>query len=165
MLVWANMHGSWTMGVVVLAIWLGDEGWRAYSLRSHPRSMIQALRLPVTTVAVSIGMLFINPRGIGIISHAVAILEDPTAQTFTTEWMPPTFRDLNGGIFLVGLLLSALLQAVSPRRPNMFESLAFLAFSILGLQMIRGSVWFDLAMAPILATHLAAAFPQPPPGP
>jgi hypothetical protein len=61
-----------------------------------------------------------------------------------------------GTTFLCGLMASAILLALSPKRPGFFEIITFLVFGFLGLKTSRGSVWFGLVMAPIIATHLSA---------
>jgi hypothetical protein len=63
---------------------------------------------------------------------------------------------LGGDLFLGGLLLSAVILAISPRRPALGQLLAFVGFAALGLRTSRGIIWFGLVMAPILADHLAA---------
>lgn len=76
-------------------------------------------------------------------------------QNLVIEWAPPTLNSLFGALFLVGLLVSAIVLAVSPRRPNFFELATFLIFGLLGLKTSRGIIWFGLVMAPILALHLS----------
>jgi hypothetical protein len=46
--------------------------------------------------------------------------------------------------------------ALSPKRPSFFQIATLLVFGVLGLKTSRGSVWFGLLMAPIVAEHLAA---------
>ena len=62
--------------------------------------------------------------------------------------------ETRSGPFLGGLLVASLLLLLSPRRPNVFEVLVYVAFGILGLRMIRASIWFGLFMAPIVADHV-----------
>jgi hypothetical protein len=61
-----------------------------------------------------------------------------------------------GAIFLFGLMGSAILLALSPKRPNLFQVATFLVFGLLGLKTSRGIVWFGLVMAPIVAEHVSA---------
>jgi hypothetical protein len=53
-------------------------------------------------------------------------------------------------------MLSAVVLAISPKRPYFFQIVTFLVFGILGLKTTRGVIWFGLVMAPIMADHLAA---------
>jgi hypothetical protein len=54
-----------------------------------------------------------------------------------------------------------MLLAFSPRRPDVFQMLTFLIFGILGLKTTRGSVWFGILMAPVLAVHIQALVKKP----
>jgi hypothetical protein len=78
------------------------------------------------------------------------------------EWAPPSFNSLDGVLFFVGLLFSAAVLALSPRRPTFFQLVTFLAFAALGLKTSRGILWFGLVMAPTLADHLSALAAQIP---
>ena len=82
----------------------------------------------------------------------------PVIQGMVPEWAPPTFSTLTGALFLTGLLLTAALLAISPRRPAPLELFLFLAFAALGLRTVRGAIWFGLVMAPVWAGHLSVIF-------
>jgi hypothetical protein len=60
-----------------------------------------------------------------------------------------------GAIFIIGLMGSAVVLALTPQRPNFYQITTFLIFGLLGLKTSRGSVWFGLVMAPILAEHIS----------
>jgi hypothetical protein len=59
-------------------------------------------------------------------------------------------------MFIVGLLLSTLILAFSPRRPGSFQVICFLSFAVLALKTTRGIIWYGLVMAPVLVDHVAA---------
>jgi hypothetical protein len=71
------------------------------------------------------------------------------------EWAAPTFDSTWGAVFLISLLFSASVLAISPKRPDFFQLATFLAFGILGLKTTRGVIWFGLVMAPILCDHFS----------
>ncbi|MFN3761661.1 MAG: hypothetical protein ACK4WK_00475, partial [Anaerolineae bacterium] len=94
----------------------------------------------------------------GAFSYLAGMSVHPVIQGMVPEWAPPTFSTLTGALFLSGLLLTAALLALSPRRPAPLELLLFLAFATLGLRTTRGAIWFGLALAPVWAGHLSAIF-------
>jgi uncharacterized membrane protein len=61
-----------------------------------------------------------------------------------------------GALFFCGLIGSGILMLLSPKRPDFFQIATYLVFGILGVKTSRGSVWFGLVMAPIVADHIAA---------
>ena len=102
----------------------------------------------------------VNPRGPGIIGYVRALTSDATVQNLVPEWAPPSFDDIYGTMFISALLLSAVVLAISPKRPGFFQLGTFLAFGVLGLRTTRGVVWFGMVMAPILAAHIACLVDQ-----
>lgn len=160
MLLWGNIHGSWTLGVMVLLAWYAGELWRSIRLNRSVRAGLRGSLRQGSVVALGLLALLANPRGPGIVSYALTITRNPAVQTFVVEWVAPTWGEPLGTIFLVGLLLTAVLLAVSPRRPSLYQVLIFLIFAVVGLKMIRGIIWFGFMMAPIVAEHLGALLPD-----
>jgi hypothetical protein len=158
MLIWVNSHGTFIIGLTLVGIWWGQEIWTmVMRLARHEkipdkRSVI----IPGILFIITTLVCLINPRGIGIITYLRTLTGNQVIQNLVTEWAAPTFHSLIGTLFLVGLILSGILLIISPKRPNFFQVITYLIFGILGLRTLRGSVWFGLVMAPILAEHIAA---------
>jgi hypothetical protein len=157
MLIWVNSHGTFIIGLAMVGIWFGDEVWTGIRQRiSHTqkteqkRILVSGLMLGITTL-----VCVLNPRGLGIIDYVKTLTSNSVVQNLVTEWAAPTFGTMMGVLFFIGLIGSAILMVVSPKRPDFFQITSFLVFGILGLKTLRGSVWFGLVMAPIVAQHLA----------
>ncbi len=173
MLVWANSHGTFPLGLLLIGLWLVDETWQYLKPLAEPvlpnvkaklRAMLsQQMDGPgrgVLTAAMAFVLALlaclVNPRGPGILDYVLNLTGNPAVQQLVTEWAPPTFDSLGGGLFLGGLLLSALVLVISPRRVTLGDLLAFLFFAALGLKTSRGITWYGLVIAPVLADHLGA---------
>ena len=159
MLVWVNSHGSFPIGFILLGIWLGDEIWNQI-VRKHDgnyQTSLLTLKGPGLALLLSGLVLFINPRGPGIITYVANLSGNPVIQNLVPEWAPPTFDNQIGIIFYLGLILCSVVLAISPRRPNFFQMAFYICFAILSLMTTRGIVWFGLVMAPVLAVHFAAS--------
>lgn len=158
MLVWVNSHGSMVIGFLMLGIWLADElgqaAWRR--LAQDTGSDLRRLGPPVLALSMTAVAALANPRGIGIVGYVSGLSGNPIIRTLVPEWAPPGFDSRQGALFLIALLLCSVLLAVSPRRPSLYQVLTFLAFGALALATKRGIVWFGMAMAPVVAQHLAA---------
>ncbi|MGB9777624.1 MAG: hypothetical protein ACPL7C_13920, partial [Anaerolineae bacterium] len=115
-----------------------------------------------SALALAAAACLLNPRGPGVFSYLAGMSAHPVIQSMVPEWAPPTFSTLTGALFLTGLLLTAALLALSPRRPAPLELLLFLAFGALGLRTLRAALWFGLVMAPVWAAHLSALFGRQP---
>ncbi len=157
-LVWANAHGSFVIGLIMLAAWAADEAMALFRKKPQGtgRDKARSFLAAVLTLAVSSGVPLLNPRGFGIFGYVVNLSSNPVIKTMVAEWAAPTFADRHGAIFLVCLLLTSTLLAVSPKRPSFFQILTYLGFGMLALKTSRAIVWFGIVMAPIVAAHLRA---------
>jgi hypothetical protein len=158
MLVWVNSHGTFLIGLVLIGLWWGQELWQAIIARINRVQIIGKNRSVVPSIILGITTLIclINPRNFGIINYLRKLTGNSVVQNFVTEWAAPSFSTWMGAIFLCGLMASAVILALSPKRPDFFQITTFLLFGLLGLKTSRGIVWFGLVMAPILALHLSA---------
>jgi hypothetical protein len=158
MLVWVNSHGTFLIGLVLIGLWWGQELWQAIIQRINHEHIIGENQFVVPGIMLGITALacLINPRGFGIINYLRTFTSNSVVQNLVTEWAAPTLSTWMGAIFLCGLMASAVLLALSPKRPNFFQITTFLVFGLLGLKTSRGIVWFGLVMAPLVAVHLSA---------
>ncbi len=157
MLIWVNSHGTFIIGLVIIGIWWGDEIWKRIFPRNNLRYDVEIRQLVVPGIMLGITALvcLINPRGFGILDYLQTLTRNSVVQNLVTEWAAPSFSTMVGTIFLCGLMISAMVLALSPTRPTFYQIITFLIFGILGLKTSRGSVWFGLVMAPILAVHIS----------
>jgi len=148
---WVNSHGSFVIGIVLVGTWVFVE-IRNF-LRNQSRSN---LGLAATAFLLSCIFALLNPRGPDVYRYTSGMAVNPVIQNLVSEWASPTFDTINGQLFLGGFMLMALVLAISPKRPNLFQLIVFLGFGTLGLKTLRGSIWFGLLNAPTLADHLSA---------
>ena len=162
MIIWANSHGSFPIGFLLLGIWLADEIWQSISLfrSSHRELTIQGIQAPLLSLLLTILACLINPRGPGIFSYVLNLSSNPVIQNLVPEWAPPTFTTQIGLIFFLGFLFVSTVMILSPRRPNFYQITTFLIFALLAMITTRGMIWFGIVMAPILAEFLAAMAAQ-----
>ncbi|MBN1887920.1 MAG: hypothetical protein JW850_08005 [Thermoflexales bacterium] len=176
MLIWVNSHGSFPIGLGLAGLWLLDSAWQALKTRqasgsAEPKRGVAQSRdtrphtdmhllAPSAAVGLSALACLANPQGPASLLYLSSMSSNPVVQNLVPEWASPTFDSLNGSLFLAGLLLSATALALSPRRPTLLQWASFLSFAALGLNTLRGSVWFGIVMAPILADHLPALAEQ-----
>ncbi len=157
MALWVNGHGSFPLGLLIVGLWLVDEVWQIWRDGASVR-LPHGAAAAAGALALAAAACLLNPRGLGAFSYLAEMSVHPVIQGMVPEWAPPTFSTITGTLFLIGLLLTAALLAVSPRRPAPLELLLFLAFAALGLRTVRGAIWFGLVMAPVWARHLSALF-------
>jgi hypothetical protein len=155
MVLWANLHGAFIVGVGLLVIEVAAAIWR----RDRPG----AARYLVVTAA-SLAALLVNPWGARVLGYALSFPANPTVTGIVSEWGPPTLRQPAGALLLVaiGVLVVALVRAPAPERaPEQLLRMALLAG--LALWAVRAGAWFGLAL-PVALCALARPGPERPAG-
>jgi hypothetical protein len=155
--IWANSHGAFPIGLVLVGLWLADEGWRA--LRERPDTVGAAwtrLQGPAVALALAGGAGLLTPKGPRIVTYLLNMAGDPRIRTMIPEWAPPTWATLGGKLFFLAFGLSTVILALSWKKITARDFLTFVTFGVLALRTSRGVIWFGLVMAPILADHGSA---------
>ena len=143
---WANLHGSFFLGPVVLGLaWLEDL---------HDRAPAAPRTLAIAVVSAAAALL--NPFGPEVWAYAVGLTTNPEVTARITEWQPTSLRTVPGMLFFGSALGVALLLA---RRssPTSWPALAWLGvFFVIGAYAIRGVAWWPLGATFAVAGLLAA---------
>jgi hypothetical protein len=144
--IWSNLHGSYFLApLLVLLAWIDDRSHG--STRARKTLLIAALSLAATVA---------NPFGLLVWPYAWGVATHPWVSEVISEWQPPTLDSVEGSMFF---LSAALVVAFLARRvrPTPWPVLLTLgAFLGMGLLAIRGTIWWGLVLAPVLARLVAA---------
>jgi hypothetical protein len=147
--VWANLHGSFFLGPVVVGLaWLED----AHDRRPGARQTLAA-------AAVAALAAILNPFGPAVWGYALGLTTNGFVTARITEWQPTSLRTVPGMLFFgsalaVVALLARRASAVS------WPTLAWLAvFFAIGAYAIRGVAWWPLGASVAVAALLAR--PEP----
>lgn len=143
---WANLHGSFFLGPVVVGLaWLEDL---------HDRRPAAWRTLAVAVVAALAA--FINPFGLEVWGYAVGLSTNSEVTARITEWQPTSLRIVPGILFFGSALVVATLLA---RRAGAvtWPTLAWLGvFFVIGAYAIRGVAWWPLGAAYAVAGLVAS---------
>ena len=153
--VWANLHGGFLFGLVLIGMYLvgdalellfgGDRGvWR-------PRLTRHALMLVAAFAGAAI-----NPSGFALFAHVTGYLGKTYLVNMTNEYMSPDFHLWFGRAFLLVLLALLLGILLSRRRPGWPVMVVFLGTLAFALHSARNIPLFCLTALPLLAVHLDA---------
>jgi len=154
---WANLHGSFAMGLFVLAASVAGRAVDVFmrsrcvavTLGDHQlhRNM---LLLQLCSVAV-----LLNPNGLLVYPEIFAVSGNAnTASMF--EWQPLTLRLPHGQIAAAVLAAAVLCLRFSPRPIRCTEVLIFAGTGLLAAWSARMLNWWAPAAAILVAKHLAA---------
>lgn len=150
--VWANLHGSFFLGPVVVGLaWLEDI------LDRRP----EAGRTLAAAVLAALAA-FLNPFGAAVWGYALGLSTNSLVTARITEWQPTSMRTVPGMLFFGSALAVAVLLA---RRASAttWPTLAWLGvFFAIGAFAIRGVAWWPLGAAVAVAPLLARPELAPP---
>jgi hypothetical protein len=153
--VWANLHGGFSFGCILIAIYIVGEALEGWVTGDRAAAFARA-RHHAAALGIALASSVLNPNGFGLLAHVFGFFGNSAILRQTQEFMSPDFHTINGKIFLLVLLGVVAGLALSRRRPTMpvlLVTLATIAFSLLSQRNIE---LFALTALPLVALHLDA---------
>jgi hypothetical protein len=145
--VWANLHGSFFLGPLVVGLaWLSD---------AHDRVPGARRALGVALVAALAACL--NPFGPQVWAYAAGLTTNAGVTARITEWQPTSATSVPGLLFFGSGVAVALIVARAGRRVPWPALLWLAIFFAIGVYAARGVAWWPIGALPIVAPLLAAA--------
>lgn len=154
---WAQLHGSWIVGLGWLLLTSLGAAVDALARRSDAwawRSVARGL----ACTALSLMAVCTNPAGPRGVWDAVALAAHPNLASMR-EWLPLGLADGGAWRFLGTLAATGLALRVSPRRWRCAELLPLALLAIAVFDTRRMLTWWALAWPWSVAPHLAARWP------
>lgn len=142
---WANLHGSFFLGLAVLGLaWLEDR---------HDRAAVP--NRPLLVALVSAAAACLTPFGPAVWAYAIGLSVNPEVTARITEWQPTSLRDVPGFLFSASVLAVVVLLARGTRAVS-WPTLAWLGFFfVIGAYAQRGVAWWPLGALVPMAGLLA----------
>jgi hypothetical protein len=155
-LVWANLHGSFLIGFVLLGLFLvgrwvqvvWTSGLRGVWADAQVRRL--ALVIPLCTAAAAI-----NPHGPALFVHIARLSSHPNIPDLA-EWKPLPFNVPPGWVFLGSVALLVPLAWLNRRRWTPTQVLLLLVFGVQTVLHARVFVWWLMVFGWVVAPHLHA---------
>lgn len=144
--VWANLHGSFPVGLVLLGLIAAQDVAR----RDEPRQVLVLFGAAVLATLA-------NPFGLDAWRYVAAIGADPTIARFVVEWRHTSPFDLAGAAFYASVVAVVALVAIRVRQAGSppLATLAWLAWlAFLGVWAVRAIAWWGIGAAPVAAALL-----------
>src|SRR5262249_40547815 len=155
---WANMHGGFPIGLMLVGCYVVAAGWEALWTRGRDCWRDGRLwALPLCLAACVLATL-VNPYGWRVYQY-VFHTSGVAAARRIDEWIPPGLNLLVGKMWIVSVLGLIVLFALSRRRPKASEICLVLCFLPFAGSSVRMIAWWLVAITPIAAAQLAALVP------
>ena len=151
--VWANMHGGFSFGLILIGAFLtGDllEAWQA----ADRLPWLASARRRGMALGVAVLSTLANPHGIGLLVHVGGFFGQQAILRQTNEFQSPDFHTINGKLFLLALLGVVAALALCQRRPPWAWLLVILGTVAMALVSQRNIELFALTALPLAALHV-----------
>jgi hypothetical protein len=149
---WANLHGSFFIGFVLLGCAAAGS---AISVRNLRAAQPYLLTLVACVLASMIG-----PYGPRSLVYVATIGSNAVIRDLVTEWAPTTVSAQEGILFFGSVVLLGGLALKSRLRLTATEIICLVAFGYLAFSSVRAVVWWGLLIAPVLARLLGSVLPD-----
>jgi hypothetical protein len=162
LLVWANIHGSVTLGVAFAMIYgalrllqgFGAARWRGLA---DGRGLAFLVGAPL--------VLLVNPYGLSIADYYSATLLNSQFSKLVTEWRPVTDYMVIAVPLLLLIVVTVYLIGRSGSRTPVFDQLVLVLLALGAVFAVRNITWFGLAalvLLPATITTVARKRPRAP---
>jgi hypothetical protein len=158
---WANLHGAFPAGLLLIGCFLAAAAWEAWRRGARWRDRA-AWALAVCLAASTLATL-VNPYGWGIYQY-VSQTAGRAANRAILEWLPPSTDLLIGKVWVCSLVLFGLLSLAAwwlrgrpPAARTVALTLCFLPLACGSLRMVP---WWLIVLAPVASSLLTDLVPS-----
>lgn len=160
LILWANLHGSVTLGAGMAMIYGATLLWDG--LRTHGRRGLLDPR-GLAFVVVSPLCLFVTPYGTSVVGYYRDTLFNSQFGKIVTEWQPVTAYTALAVPLLLVILGIAWTLGKSGRRAPVFDQLVLGVLALGAIDAVRNITWFGLAVAILLPGTISRMMREKPP--
>ncbi len=150
MLLWVNLHGSFVLGFMLIAIYLSGSVFSMFRKKDKELNGRRAKFLGLATIACLVVSL-INPYTYDVLVYPFKLVSDKFIMDNIDEFLSPNFHKSTIMGFEFLLLLTIVIFIFSRNRLNLIELTLTLAFTHMALYSLRYIPLFSIIVAPILA--------------
>lgn len=148
--VWANLHGGFVYGLVLIGIFLAAAVLGAL-FQVAETTLTSRARFYGTAFGLSLAATLATPHGLALHRHIIATFSETYVLNHTGEFASPNFHDVATKLFL-WVLLGVLATAMLTRRRLSLRSVLVLLASIdFALVYQRNITLFGLTALPLVA--------------
>jgi hypothetical protein len=156
--VWANLHGGWLYGLLVILAYLA--GSLVEAIRRDGNRANRAKENALFFLAAFAGTL-VNPYFLELHREVGGAVTSPSLAAFIDEYQPPHLNEPESLPFFIVVAASAVLMVVSRRRPPAPWIGVIVLSAVFGFKAARNIALFAVTGLPLVVLHLARTWHTP----
>ena len=161
MLIWANLHGMFVIGLLTLGIAATGYGWERFA--EHKPETLPGLGRELALAGItSTFATFLTPSGWHLWQTIFHLANSSYITGITSEYMSPDFHQPGTWSFLVLLGITLASAALCDKKLGMPRALQLASWTLIGLYSARNIPLAAIVLAPISAELLANWIQQSP---
>jgi hypothetical protein len=161
MLLWANLHGGFVLGFVLLGLYFLCNGVNLFRAQNERQGIVVRLRVLAGIMALSLLASLVNPFGYKLHVHVYRYLSNRWLMNHIDEFLSPNFHGLPQECFAALLLITFVALALAPNKPRLSDLLILVFAAYSGLYASRNlpisSLLLTLIVSPFLSSSVAEA--------
>lgn len=155
--IWANLHGGFLYGLVLIGFYIAGD-LLDLALEKSRRNGVAALKRHSLLLLAALAGCCLNPSGPAILPHVMGYLGKTWLVDMTAEYRSPDFHTGYGKELLVVLLLTFAVLALLRCRMRWPQLVAFLGTTAFALHSVRNVPLWALTGLPLVALHAGDAW-------
>ena len=157
--IWANLHGGWLYGLLMIGLYLaGNLAEAVFSPHERKERLADARTNLVSLFLASIATIA-NPYVLGLHREVLFAVTSSSLANNIAEFLAPNFRDSGQWPFLLAVVATVALFGVGTRRISMPHLAVILVSLTFSLRSFRNIALFGVTAWPLVALHAAASWP------
>ena len=158
---WANLHGGWAYGLVMIGTYIVGDILEAYADPENRADWIRAAKENAAAFTLGFLATFVNPYGIRLHEEVFFAVTSSSLAKNIAEYQAPNFQDIGQWPFLLAILATVTLFAFGTKRIRFTWLLLIVMSLFFSLRSFRNIALFGVAAWPLIALHTARSWPSP----
>jgi hypothetical protein len=157
MVLWANLHGGFALGIGYLAVMLVGH-WIDHRLYGDTELGGREVRNLAICLALTVAATAINPNGLREVLYPLVWLYPTAYANLLSEWLSVDFHQPQFMVFEALMLLLVVAGIASRGRPRWSNILLIVAFTHLALSQGRNVAVWSVLITPLVAAYVQDAY-------
>ena len=151
MVIWANAHGGYLIGLVLMGIIWATELAQTFINKSRGVSLPGHFRALSATLVVTLAASLLTPYTYELWLYPFQVMGMDASKGIISEWKSPNFHELHYQVYLAAIMMYGAALVYSKRKPDLTEAVLSASFIFLGFLATRNIPLTVIVIVPLFA--------------